>query len=366
MIYLDHAATTRPDERVIAEVARAMGECWANPSSPCEMANAARRALRLARQTIAGMLGAQPGEVLFTASGSEANAQALRLAAGGHAVVSMIEHASVLNAAKRHARSVSLVRPGADGAISPEDVAAAIRPDTRLISVQLVNNETGAIQPVRAIGQLARKRRIPFHCDAVQAFGQIPIDVEAMKIDLLSLSAHKFYGPRGVGALYVREGIALLPLIDGGGQEFGLRGGTENVPGICGMRVAAVLAAEDMALRSARERALIDALIESAAQKFPGCRPLCAGADRAPGIVALLLPGMDSERAVAALDARGIVVSGGAACASHVQKPSHVYRAMGLSEVDAKCVLRVSVGRHTTPSEIGAAAGAMGELFLNR
>lgn len=361
MIYLDHAATTRPDEKVIAAVSRCMAEVWANPSSPCAIADAARRELRLARQAVAGLLNAKPQEIVFTSGGSEANSQALMLAAGGHAVVSAVEHASVLNAARRWAKDVTLIMPDEDGVVRAEAVAAALRPDTRIISVQLVNNETGVVQPAAEIGRLARARRVPFHCDAVQAVGQIPIDVEAMNIDLLSLSAHKLYGPRGVGALFARQGIALSPLIDGGGQEFGLRSGTENVPGVCGLRIACALAAADMDERARRERALTARLVVKMQKEIPGCRPLCAGANRAPGIVAVLLPGIDSERMVAALDLRGIVASGGAACASRKREPSRVYRAIGLSERDARCVLRLSVGRFSSVEEIDAAVEGVKE-----
>lgn len=362
MIYLDHAATTKPDDNVIAAMSRCMAEIWANPSAPYAAAGAARRELRLARRVIAGMLNARAEEIVFTSGGSEANSHAMTLAAGGHAVVSAVEHASVLNAARHWAGEVTRVMPDKDGVIRPEAVEAALKPDTRLISVQLVNNETGVVQPVHEIGALARARRVPFHCDAVQAFGQVPVDVQAMGIDLLSLSAHKLYGPRGAGALYVRQGIDLKPLIDGGGQEFGLRAGTENVPGICGLRVAAELARDDMAERAERERALIDAFISALCAKIPGVAPLCRGTGRAPGIVAVLLPGIDSERAVAALDMRGVAVSGGAACASREHRPSHVYRALGLSERDAACVLRVSVGRHTTEEEIKEAARIIAQL----
>lgn len=359
MIYLDHAATTRPDDRVIQAMAACMAEAWANPSALYEAAGLARRELRLARRALSDTLNALPGEVIFTSGGSEANSQALALASGGHAVVSAIEHASVLNAARHWAGDVSLVMPDKDGVVQPESVAAAIRPDTRLISVQLVNNETGAVQPVREIGALARSRRVPFHCDAVQAFGQVPVDVRALNADLLSLSAHKFYGPRGAGALFVRQGIDLKPLVDGGGQELGLRSGTENIPAICGMRVAAELAMADMAERAERERALLDGFISKLRGKIPGVRQLCAEAERAPGIAALLLPGMDSEMMVARLDVRGIAVSPGAACASREKKPSHVYRALGLSERDARCVIRVSVGRFTTEAELDQAAGVV-------
>lgn len=362
MIYLDHAATTVPDDRVIAAMSACMAECWANPSAPYAAAGAARRELRRARRVIAGMLNASAGEIVFTSGGSEANSQAVALAAGGHAVVSAVEHASVRNAARHWAREVTFVMPDGNGVVRPEAVAAALRPDTRLVSVQLVNNETGVMQPVAEIGALARARRVPFHCDAVQAFGQIPIDVKAMNIDLLSLSAHKLYGPRGAGALFARQGVGLKPLIDGGGQEFGLRAGTENVAAICGLRVAAGLARDDMAARAERERALIDRFLAKLRAKIPGCLPLCMASERAPGIVAVLLPGVDSEKAVAALDVRGVMVSGGAACASREHAPSHVYRALGLSERDAACVLRISIGRYTTVGEMDEAARIIVEL----
>ena len=363
MIYLDHAATTRPADEVIAAMARCMAECWANPSSPCAAAGDARRELRLARRAVAALLGAQPGEIVFTSGGSESNSHAMTLARGGHAVVSAVEHASVLNAARRRAEKVTEVRPDRDGVIRPEAVAAALRPDTRLISVQLVNNETGVIQPVARIGALARARRIPFHCDAVQAFGQVPIDVVGMHIDLLSLSAHKCYGPRGVGALYVRQGIDLSPLIDGGGQEFGLRSGTENVAGVCGLRVAAELARADLEARGRREAALMRDFTDALGKAIPGARLLCAGATRAPGIAAVLLPGMDAEAALAALDLRGVVASGGAACASGAHAPSHVYRALGLPEGDAARVLRFSIGRETTREELTEAAQVIAEVY---
>ncbi len=362
MIYLDHAATTPPDERVTEAMDRCMRDIWQNPSAAYAAAGGARRALRQARQRVADMLNAAPEEIVFTSGGTEANNQALLAARGGHAVISAIEHASVLNAARALCREVSLVAPGADGVVDPEAVERAVRPDTKLISVHFANNETGALQPVAAIGALARKRRIPFHCDAVQAFGHVPVDVAALNIDLLSLSAHKLYGPRGAGALYARRGMA-LPLLRGGGQELGLRAGTENVPAICGLGVAAGLARDDMDARATRERALLSAFAGDLKRRIPGCRPLCEGAPRLPGLMAVLLPGLPSERAVAGLDLRGIQVSGGAACASRERAVSHVYRALGLSEADAACVLRVSIGRHTTENDLRAAAEAIEEIY---
>ena len=362
MIYLDYAATTPADERVIDEVARRMREAWANPSAAYGLAGEARKALREARRGIADMLNATPQEIVFTSGGTEANNQAVALAAGGHAVVSAIEHASVLNAAKALCREVTLVKPDGEGRVSPEAVMDAVRGDTRLISVQLVNNETGVIQPAATIGAMARARHVAYHCDAVQAFGHIPVDVRALNADLVTLSGHKLYGPRGVGALYVRQGVDLPPLIRGGGQELGVRAGTENVPAICGLRVAAELARADMDARAARERELLGGFVEDVKRRVKGCRVLGEHAERAPGIVALLLPGMDSEAVIARLDGMGIQVSGGAACATMEREPSHVYRAMGLSEAEARCVIRVSIGRGVTKEGLRVVAEAVGGL----
>lgn len=365
MIYLDHAATTPTDARVIEAMADCMQSAWYNPSAAYAAAGEARRALREARRTLADMLNAAPQEVLFTSGGTEANNQALLAAQGGHAVVSAIEHVSVLNAAKALCREVTLVPPDADGIVTPEAVARALRPDTKLISVQLANNETGVIQPAAGIGALAREKRISFHCDAVQAFGHVPVDMKALNIDLLSLSAHKLYGPRGVGALIVRQGVTLPPLIRGGGQELGLRAGTENVPAVRGLAVAAQIAVAGMEAEADRERALLAAFIDDVRRRVPRCRVLGEGAPRLPGVAALLLSGLNSERAIAALDGRGIAVSGGAACASRERAVSHVYRAMGLSERDAACVLRVSLGRGTTENDLRVAAEAIEAVDLS-
>lgn len=362
MIYLDHAATTPVDARVIEAMAQCMRGQWQNPSAAYAAAGAARQALRHARQALAEMLNAEPQSVIFTSGGTEANNQAVALAAGGHAVVSAIEHASVLNAARALCREVTLVPPGPDGVVRADDVAGAARGDTRLISVQLANNETGVIQPAAEIGALARRLKIPFHCDAVQAFGHIPVDMRALNADILTLSGHKLYGPRGVGAIVARAGVPLAPLLRGGGQEFGLRAGTENLPAVCGLRVAAQLAAEDMQARDARERALLKAFLDDLKRLVPGGRALGEGAGRLPGVLAVLLPGLPSERVIARLDLMGIQVSGGAACAARDRDVSHVYRAMGLGAADAACVLRVSIGRATTREDLRAAAEAIGRL----
>lgn len=363
LIYLDYAATAPTHPRAIEAMTAAMRESWANPGASYAAAGAARRVLNGARRTVAAMLGAEPQEVLFTSGGTEGNNHALTLAAGGHAVVGALEHASVLRAAERHARSTALVLPDEHGRILPQAVARALRPDTRLISVQYANNETGVINPVAEIGALARERGIPLHCDAVQGFGRVPLDVRALKVDLLTLSAHKLGGPRGVGALYVRQGVPLAPLLAGGGQEFGLRSGTENVAGAAGLGAVCALAAEAMADEGPREAALMEGFIARVRRKIPGARVLGAGAPRLPGIAALYLPGLTSERAVAELDLLGVAASGGAACASQSREPSHVYRAMGLSDRDARCVLRVSIGSGTTADQMERAAEALKKIY---
>lgn len=366
MIYLDHAATTRPDKAVIRAVSDGMAAIWHNPGAAYAASEAARRALRLAREAVAGMLNARPQEVLFTSGGTEGNNQALTLAKGGHVIVGAVEHASVLKAARRHAGEVTMIPPDGDGRIQPRAVERALRPDTRLICVQYANNETGVLQPVGEIGALARSRRVPFLCDAVQAFGKVPIDARALNVDLLTLSAHKFYGPRGAGCLFVRQGLTLTPLIDGGGQEFGLRSGTENVPAIEGLRVAAELAARDMEARAERERSLAAGFLARLRALIPSCRLLAEDAPRLPGVMALLLPGVPSEQAVADLDMMDVQVSAGAACSVRSDQVSHVYRAMGLDERDARCVIRVSLGRENTPEEMAIAAAAIAEVYKKR
>jgi len=366
MIYLDHAATTRPDAAVVRAVSDCMASAWHNPGAAYSASEFPRRILRQARQTVAGMLNARPQEVLFTAGGTEGNNQALTLAKGGHVIVGAVEHASVLKAARRQASEVTVIPPDGDGRIPPEAVERALRPDTRLICVQYANNETGVLQPVAEIGALARSRRAPFLCDAVQAFGKVPIDMRALNVDLLTLSAHKFHGPRGAGCLVARQGVPLVPLLEGGGQEFGLRSGTENVPAIEGLRVAAALAASEMEARAEREKALAAGFLAQLKALVPSCRLLAENAPRLPGVMALLLPGLTSERAVAELDLMGIQVSAGAACSARSEHVSHVYRAMGLEERDARYVIRVSLGRENTAEEMAIAAAAIAEVYGKR
>ena len=356
-IYLDHAATTPVDERVLEAMTACMRNDFYNPSAAYSAAGQARRAQRLARQTVARALGSDHSDVFFTSGGTEGNNWAMQAARGSHAVVSAIEHASVLEAARAYAGSVTLVQPDADGVIRPEAVKAAIRPDTALVSVQWANNETGVLQPVHEIGRMAHAHGALFHTDAVQAFGHVPVNVE--NIDLLTLSAHKFYGPRGAGCLYVRSGTHLPPLMHGGQQEFGLRAGTENTPAICGLGAAARLAQDDLAERAKRERALLDLFVT----ELSDCDVRVLGGERLPGVMALFIPGHESEKLIAKLDVQGIQLSGGAACAAGSGEASHVYRAMGLSDREARCVLRISAGRCNTPEDMYQAAQVLRRLI---
>lgn len=354
-VYLDYAATTPLSERALEAMTRCLKEAGSNPSAVYASAGAARRELRMARAAAADLLQCDAQEVVFTSGGTESNNWALSACAGRHAVVSAIEHASVLEAARRWAGEVTLVRPDEDGTIRPEAVARAMRPDTALVSVQWANNETGVLQPMEEIARVARKGRALFHADAVQAFGHVPVN--ARLCDLVSVSAHKLYGPRGAGALYIRQGVSLAPLLVGGGQEDGLRAGTENVAAIAGFGAACALAAEEMDARAREERALMEGFL----QALPQLRVLGGEAKRLPGVAALCLP-MPAEAVIAALDLRGIEVSGGAACAARSHRPSHVYLAMGLSEQAAARVIRVSIGRGVTKQALARAAQALGEI----
>lgn len=356
-VYLDHAATTRPDEKVLQIMAETARNCWANPSSAYSSARDARRILLAGRRAAAELIGGDGSGIVFTSGGTESNALALHQAAGKHVVISAIEHSSVTEAARAANCDITIVYPGSDGVLTPEAVEAAIRPDTALVSVQFANNETGVLQPIREIGAITRSKRVLLHCDAVQGYGQMKIDVEELGIDLLSASGHKIYGPRGVGILYFGSRVVPKALIPGS-QETGIRGGTENIPAIAGFTAAAELAAAEMAHRAEHERKLQRLLRQLLAKNdrilFPG-----ASAERLPGFVSIILPETGSEEAISRLDSAGILVSGGAACATGLTGGSHVLWAMGYSPGEAGRALRISIGRENTEEEIRAAAEAI-------
>jgi cysteine desulfurase len=367
-IYLDHNATTPLDPRVFEAMAPALRANFGNPSSAHWFGQQARAALDDAREQVAGLLGAAPAEIVFTGSGTEADNMALRGAAASaqsprrKIVVTAIEHHAVLHAARALAEegwSVEIVRVLPGGVVDMDDLRAKVDEETALLSLMLANNETGVIQPVAEATSFAHDRGALVHCDAVQAAGKIAVDVGGLGVDLLSLSAHKLYGPKGVGALYVKRGTTLGAFVRGGSQERNRRAGTENVPGIVGLGKAAALASEELAAdgeRLARQR---DRL-EQALLAIPGAR-LNSRGPRVPNTSNLTFCEVDAESLLLALDLEGIAVSAGAACSAGGIEPSHVLQAMGLSLEEVQASLRFSLGRLTTDAEVDRAASAVAE-----
>ena len=361
MIYADNAATTRMSEAAIRTMVSVMEQYYGNPSSLYSVGQQAREILEEARETIAGIIGAKAGEITFTSGGSEADNQAIRSAAEAgkkkgktHIISSAFEHHAVLHTLeklKKEGYEVTLLDVHEDGLVRPEEVEAAIREDTCLVSVMFANNEIGTIQPIREIGKICREHRVPFHTDAVQAVGHLPIDVEENNIDFLSASAHKFHGPKGVGFLYARKGIRLTPLIDGGAQERGKRAGTENVPGIAAMATALKEAVADLEYRSAELAAKRDLLIRG----LKGIPHSVLNGDaerRLPGNVSFCFEGIEGESLLLLLDDKGIQASSGSACTSGSLDPSHVLLAIGRVHDVAHGSLRLSIGEETTEEDI--------------
>ena len=376
MIYLDNAASTEPAAEVLDALRAAAAGIYANPASAHTGGAAAARALEKARGEVAAALDVEPAEVVFTSGGTEADALgvlgAARAARGRHIVVSALEHPAVMRCAEALAGdgyALDVVAPAANGVVSAEAVAAAVRPDTAVVAVMLVNNELGTRQPVADIARLLgstgdRKRpgRPHLHVDAVQAFGLSRLRPRALGADSVAVSAHKLHGPRGAGALWLRPGARLAPLWVGGGQERGLRGGSENLPALVGFGVAAGLAraavqdgAEDRvaALRDHFEQTAVTAL----AGVVPGVRPTVTGAPRAPHIASLAFPGLPAEPLLHALDARGVLASAGSACASRTAGPSPTLKAIGVD--DRTAVLRFSFSRHTPNGDADEAVTAL-------
>ena len=362
--YLDHAATAPLDPRVAEEMRPFVSGGWCgNPSSLHAPGRHARAAVDDARQHVATLLHASPDEIVFTASGTEASNLALvgamTPAPGGHLVTSAFEHPAVL-ATARHLEergwAVTYLPVGADGLVDPDALRRALRPETRLVSVMVANNVVGTIQPWVELGRIAREHGALFHTDAVQGVGKLPLDVGAQPIDLLSLSAHKLGGPQGVGALFVRRGLRLGPVTHGGGQEGGLRAGTENVPAIVGLGRAAELARAEMAVEAARLVGLRDRIIDEVLARLPGAYLIGDRFRRLPGHVCLGFSGLEGDaiRLLLALDQAGIAVSSGSACSSrHAGEPSHVLAAMGHDQLRARGALRISLGRGNDDHDVG-------------
>ncbi len=362
-VYLDHNATTPLHPEVLAAMLPHLAERFGNPSSLHAWGQEARQALEGARTTVARALGASDKDtIVFTAGGTEADNLALLGAAsaqqsrGRHLIVSAVEHHAVLNSAAalaRHGFEVTRLPVDAQGLLDPDDVRRAILPDTTLVSLIHGNNETGVLFPIARVGQICREARVTFHTDAVQSFGKLPLDVEALCVDLLSLSGHKIHGPKGVGALYIRRGTTMLPLLYGGAQERSRRAGTENVAAAVGLAWAAELSLAGQEGTAKRMADLRDRLELGLMAALPGVLRNGHPTERLPHTANLAFAGVEAESLILALDLQGVAVSSGAACSSGSLEPSHVLEAMGLPRERVEGSVRFSLGRGTTPEEIG-------------
>ena len=371
MIYLDNAATTRTAPEVVEAMLPYFTEQYGNPSAIYSLGSAGKKAINEARRTIAAAIGAKPEEIYFTAGGTEADNWALKAAAeccagkGRHIITTKIEHHAVLHACgylEKNGYEVTYLDVDRDGILDPEALKEAIRPDTVLISVMFANNEIGTIQPIKEIGAIARERGILFHTDAVQAFGQIPIDVEEMHIDMLSASAHKLNGPKGTGMLYIRSGLKIRSFIHGGAQEKGVRAGTENVPGIVGFAAAVRRALLRMEEKAGRERELRDYLIRRIEGEIPYCRLNGHREKRLPGNVNISFRFIEGESLLIMLDMRGVCASSGSACTSGSLDPSHVLLAIGLEHEEAHGSLRMTLSEENTQEELDEVVGHLAEI----
>lgn len=370
-IYLDNAATTRVSDAALDAMLPYFRQQYGNPSSLYAFGQEAKEALERARATVAGVLNCEPREIIFTSGGSEADNQAIRSAAAvgaragkRHIISTAFEHHAVLHTLSKLEKEgfeVTLLDVHSDGLVRVEELAAAIRPDTCLVTVMYANNEIGTIQPIADIGRVCRERGVLFHTDAVQAAGHLPIDVRAQNIDLLSLSAHKFHGPKGVGALYARRGIALTNLIEGGAQERGRRAGTENTAGIAGMAAALDEAARNMERDSAKMTALRDRLIAGLSQ-IPHSALNGDAERRLPGNVSFCFEGIEGESLLLLLDDKGVCASSGSACTSGSLDPSHVLLAIGRPHEVAHGSLRLTLSGETSGEDIDYTIKAVTEV----
>jgi cysteine desulfurase len=376
-IYLDHNATTPVEPAVLDAMLPYFSADFGNAASIHTTGQRARSAVETAREQVAVFLGARAQEIIFTSGGTESDNHAVfgivRNAPGAtkHIVTTQIEHEAVLNACQAlevaavsgardegaaHGKiEVTYLPVDTNGLVDPEAVRDAIRPQTALITVMHANNELGTIQPLEEIGRIAAQNDIFFHTDAVQSAGKIPLDVNALAVDLLAISGHKFYAPKGIGALYIRGGTRLRQLLYGGHHQRGFRPGTENVPGIVGLGKAAELARLSLAEDAQRVSALRDELQRQLLGRIPHAHANASAAPRTPNTTNITFPGIEGEALIIALDLKGLACSTGAACSSGAVEPSHVLTAIGLSAEDARASIRFSLGRHTTQQEISAA-----------
>ena len=371
MSYMDHSATSPVNPEVLKEMLPYFTESFGNASTLYALGREARTAMEKAREQVASLIGAQPEEVYFTSGGTESDNIAIKGTAsklknkGNHIITSDIEHPAVEETCKyleKNGYQVTYLPVGEEGIVKVSDVEAAITPETILITVMHANNEIGTIQPIKEIGALAREKGIYFHTDAVQSVGKIPVNVGDMNVDMLSISAHKLYGPKGIGALYIRKGVRIDPLLHGGGHERGMRPGTENIPGIVGLGKACQIAEDNLEknmeyVSSLRDR-LIQGVLGNIEQSYLNGHPT----KRLPNNANFRFTGIEGESLVLQLDAKEINASTGSACSSKKLEPSHVLMAIGLKEVDAHGSLRISLGTENTPQDIDYTIDAINEV----
>lgn len=374
IIYLDHAATTPVRPEVRREMMIYMSDLFGNASSLYTLGQMSKKAIDPAREKVAALIGASPEEVYFTSGGSESDNWAIKgtffakREKGGHLIASAIEHHAVLDTCEQLEKlggELTVLPVDSDGVVDPDDVKKAIRPDTILISVMHANNEIGTIQPIAEIGRIAKEAGVAFHVDAVQTVGHYPVDVDAMNCDLLSLSAHKLYGPKGVGAMYIRKGTRVLSLIHGGGQERKRRAGTENVAGIVGLGRAAELAGAELDKTQERESALRDALQERLEAAIPDFHLNGHPTQRLPNNLNISFAGVEGESILLRLDREGICASTGSACTTGSLEPSHVLMAIGLKHEQTHGSVRFTFGRSNLPAHVDFVAKVM-EKIVNQ
>lgn len=357
-VYLDYNATTPPDPRVVDAMEPYLRRLFGNAASPHAFGAAAHDAVERAREQLAALIGARAQEVVFTSGATESDNLAVlgtaqRQAQPGHIVSTTVEHKAVLDpldVLRRRGTHVSLVEPDSTGRVAPETVAAALRDDTFLVSVLGANNEVGTLAPIAEIGQVCRAAGVLFHCDAAQLVGKVPVDVDELGVDLLSMSAHKMYGPKGVGALFVRRGTRLAPIMHGGGHERGLRSGTVNVPAVVGFGTAAAIARHEMSADIERGERLRTVLLDRLCHAFPDVELNGHPTERLPGTLNVRLPGIDAESLQLATPQ--VALSSGSACTSATPEPSHVLRAIGRTWAEAQECIRFGFGRFTTVDDI--------------
>jgi len=376
-IYLDNSATTRIDSRVLEEMARVAGQSFGNPSSLHRKGREGERILNASRKELADLLGVREREIIFTSGGTESNNLAVLGIArryrrrGTHLITTAIEHSSILQPfqlLEKEGFDVTYLLPDSSGLIDPQAVLQALRPETTLVSIMHVNNEVGSLQPITEISALLKRKKadLIFHVDAVQSFGKIPLPPGLQGIDALSISAHKFHGPKGVGALYLKEGVLIEPLFLGGGHEKGMRPGTENTPGVAGMALAAHQSFEKMKGKTAQLREMKRLLTSSLETRHPWIKingPRHDEEESAPHITNISFPGLKGEIIVHALEEEGIYVSTGSACHSNAKGESHVLQAMGLDKLEMEGAIRFSFSGETRMEEINTAAEKINEVI---